>query len=460
LEFEMLDSTATVDAAVEDIIPPAFTDSALQERFTQRYGDSLRYVAAWGRWLTWDGTRWELDETMLGFDLAHKICKEASAECNKQKVASSIASAKTVAAVERLSRADRMHAATVDQWDADTWLANTPVGIIDLRTNEIRKPDPDAYMTKLTGVAPDKRPIPTWRKFLHRIMGGDAELIAYLQRLAGYAMTGSTREHSINFFYGTGANGKTTFINAIAGCLGDYHRAAPIETFTTSNSERHPTDLAGLRGARLVTATETQEGRRWAESRIKQLTGGDKISARFMRQDFFEYTPQFTLLIAGNHKPGLRSVDEAMRRRFHLIPFTVTIPPDERDRELDAKLREEWPGILHWMIEGCLEWQRIGLAPPKAVTAATDAYLGEQDAIAAWVEERVEKAQDAWVPRDTLFAEWSRWANAAGDHVGSRTRLYDALERLGLEPSKRDGTRGFLGIRLKRQEYSDGYYDR
>jgi hypothetical protein len=150
-------------------------------------------------------------------------------------------------------------------------------------------------------------------------------------------------------------------------CAGDYHRAAPIETFTASNHDRHPTDLAALRGARLVTSVETEEGRRWAESRIKTLTGGDKIAARFMRQDFFEYTPQFKLVIAGNHKPGLRSVDEAIRRRFNLVPFTLTIPPEERDELLPEKLKAELPGILNWMIEGCIDWLERGLAPPEAL---------------------------------------------------------------------------------------------
>jgi P4 family phage/plasmid primase-like protien len=175
------------------------------------------------------------------------------------------------------------------------------------------------------------------------------------------------------FLWGMGGNGKSTFLEAITQCVGDYHRAAPIETFTASHTDRHPTDLAGLRGARLVTAIETDEGRHWAESKIKTLTGGDKISARFMRQDFFEYIPQFKLLIAGNHKPGLRSVDEAIRRRFNLIPFAVTIP--KQDRQFGEKLKAEWPGILAWMIQGCLDWQQRGLNPPDAVTAATDAYL-------------------------------------------------------------------------------------
>src|SRR5262249_9400947 len=154
--------------------------------------------------------------------------------------------------------------------------------------------------------------------------------------------------HALFFLHGLGANGKSVFLNTVSGILGDYHRAAPIETFTASRSDRHPTELAMLRGARLVTATETEEGRHWAEARIKALTGGDPISARFMHQDFFEFIPKFKLMIAGNHKPSLRSVDEAIRRRFNLVPFSVTIPAEERDETLAERLRTEWPGILDW----------------------------------------------------------------------------------------------------------------
>ena len=213
-----------------------------------------------------------------------------------------------MAAIERLATADQRLAATTDQWDADPWLLNTPGGVIDLRTGEIRDHQPSDYMTKMTAVEPDGA-CPLWRKFLNRIFAGDAELIAYVQRVAGYTLTGSTRDHAMFFGFGTGANGKSVFINTISGILGDYHRTAAIETFTASKFDRHPTDLAGLRGARLVTAIETEEGRRWDEAKIKTLTGGDKISARFMRQDYFEFSPQFKLMIAGNRKPSLRSVD-------------------------------------------------------------------------------------------------------------------------------------------------------
>jgi putative DNA primase/helicase len=208
-----------------------------------------------------------------------------------------------------------------------------------------------------------------------------------LQRVFGYCLTGSTREHALFFFYGTGANGKSVLINIISWILGDYQRMAPMETFTVTQNDRHPTELAWLQGRRLVTAVETEEGRRWADAKIKQLTGGDKISARFMRQDFFEYTPQFKLVIAGNHKLGLRSVDEATRRRFNLIPFSVTIPEDERDPQLLDKLKAEAPSILQWMIDGAVAWQEQGPAAPRVVLDATKAYLASEDALAGWIED-------------------------------------------------------------------------
>ena len=242
---------------------------------------------------------------------------------------------------------------------------NTPEGIVDLRTGKMRPTRIDDYVTKITAVAPDGD-CPTWHGFMRRITNNDQELIDFLQRVLGYSLTGVTIEHALFFLYGTGANGKSVLLSTVAGILADYHTTAAIETFTVSKSERHPTDLAHLRGARLVTASETEEGHPWAEARIKYLTGGDKIAARFMRQDFFEFIPSFKLIIAGNHKPGLRSVDEAIRRRLHLIPFSITIPSAERDPQLLERLKAEWPGILSWMIQGCRDWRSIGLQPPAS----------------------------------------------------------------------------------------------
>jgi putative DNA primase/helicase len=268
--------------------------------------------------------------------------------------------------------------------------------------------------------------------------------------MAGYCLTGSTHEHALFFCYGTGANGKTTLVNAITNCVGDYHRTAPIETFTQSHNDRHPTELAALRGARLVTAIETEEGRRWAESKIKALTGGNTIAARFMRQDFFEYVPQFKLLIAGNHKPGLRSVDEAIRRRFNLLPFTVTIPPAERDETLPEKLKAELPGILAWMIGGCTEWREHGLDPPTVVSAATTAYLEAEDAINAWLEDCCDRNPQAWHKSAELFASWSSWATRSGEFIGSLKRFVQQLEEKGVVPQRdRSEGRGFRGLRIK-----------
>ena len=438
--------------------PPEFSDEALALRFADRHAGDLRFVAAWGKWLIWDGARWRFDDKLHGFNCARVICREAAAECNGDKLAFAVASAKTVAAVERLARADPRLAAAIEQWDADPWLVNTPEGVIDLRKGKTRPHRAEDYMTKITAVGAGGD-CPLFLAFLEQITRGDRELVAYLQRVLGYALTGITREHALFFGYGTGANGKSVLLSTVAGLLGDYHRTAPIETFVASHSERHPTDLAGLRGARLVTATETEEGRHWAEAKIKQLTGGDKISARFMRQDFFDYEPAFKLFIAGNHKPSLRSVDEAIRRRLHMIPFSVTIPPDERDPELAEKLKSEWPGILSWMIQGALAWQAKGLRPPKAVLAATAAYLEAEDAIAAWIDEKCERDPNAWTSSAALFSSWSAWATAAGETIGAQKKLTQALIDRGFTIKNTTKARGLNGLRILLQEPPQPYWE-
>jgi putative DNA primase/helicase len=358
----------------------------------------------------------------------------------------SLLSAKTVAAVERLARSDQRLAATVDQWDRDPWLLNTPAGTVELKTGSMREHRREDYITKLAEASPGGA-CPRWRAFMATITDGDAELAAFIQRMLGYTLTGSTQEQCLFFLYGRGANGKSVLLNTVSSIMGDYHTTAPIETFTASATERHPTELAHLRGARLVTAIETEEGRRWAEAKIKSLTGGDKIAARFMRGDFFEFTPAFKLCVAGNHKPSLRTVDEAIRRRFHLVPFAVTIPPAERDPDLPAKLKAEWPGILRWMIEGCLAWQRDGLNPPAAVRDATREYLEAEDNMATWIEECLTRDPNARESRAALFGSWSGWATKAGERIGSQKDFVGKLEdRFQSYRTKHE--RGFQGVRL------------
>jgi putative DNA primase/helicase len=224
-----------------------------------------------------------------------------------------------------------------------------------------------------------------------------------------------------------------------------------METFVASRTERHPTDLAMLRGARCVSAQETEEGQRWAESRIKALTGGDPVTARYMRQDFFTYIPSFKLLIAGNHKPALRNVDEAMRRRLHLIPFAVTIPKSQRDPHLAEKLKAEYGGILAWAIEGCLEWQKQGLAPPSIVLQATEGYFSDEDALGRFIEECIAVVDPQnLIEVQMLFDDWKRWCERTNEYCGNIKRFSQNLESRGFERCKDPKTRraSFRGIEL------------
>lgn len=282
--------------------------------------------------------------------------------------------------------------------------------------------------------------------------------MAYLQLMVGYCLTGVTSEHALFFLYGTGANGKSVFVNVLTTILGDYAANAPMDTFMEARTDRHPTDLAGLRGARFVSSIETEQGRRWNESKVKAITGGDKVSARFMRQDFFEYVPQFKLVIAGNHKPSIRNVDEAMKRRLHLIPFTVTIPPERRDGRLTEKLLKERDGILAWAVEGCSLWQRQGLKPPASVVSATEEYFEAEDALGQWIEERCLLAKTHREGVSELFADWREWAERAGEYVGSVKRFSELLAARKFEKCRlTGGARGITGIALRPKPYSHGY---
>jgi putative DNA primase/helicase len=322
----------------------------------------------------------------------------------------------------------------------------------NLQTRESYPSNPADYITKVAAchVARLGTPHPVWDAFLERV-APDPELRAFLKRFCGYCLTGITSEHKFVFAYGTGANGKSTFINTVAAILGDYATVADVGTFIASNTERHPTDVAKLHGYRLVVAQETEKGRRWDETKIKTMTGGDKMTARFMRCDFFDFVPKFKLCIVGNHKPRLDNVDEAMRRRMLLVPFLVQIPPEERDPDLPLKLKAEWPAILRWMMDGCMEWQQIGLAPPKIVTDATDEYFDDQDVIRQWLEDCTEDSGSfAFTKTSQLFGSWKQWCDSRNLHPGNAASLSDALVDRGFIRKKgAKGARGFKALALK-----------
>jgi P4 family phage/plasmid primase-like protien len=417
------------------------TEDALAIAFAERHCDKLRYCHHTGAWFIWTGTQWRREETKLAFCWARDACRDLGG--NK------MARANVASAVERFAQADRAFAVTSEVWDRDKFLLGTPGGTVDLRTGKLRPAKQAEYITRSTEVAPAETPdCPLWLQFLGQVTAHDQDLIAFLQRWFGYGLTGDTREHALAFFYGPGGNGKGTMLNAMSGVMGTYATVAAMDTFTASKHERHPTDLAMLRGARLVIATETEEGRAWAEARIKALTGGDPITARFMRQDFFTFMPDFKLSISGNHKPMLRNVDDAARRRFNVVP--CNFKPAEPDKHLEAKLREEWPGILRWMIDGCLAWEAKGLGQPKVVRQATDEYFAEQDLIAQWLEEHCECKAGVGSSLPTLFASWKHFAIGVGAEPHSSQWLGNRLCRQFARGKDCAGLfrgRGFVGIR-------------
>jgi putative DNA primase/helicase len=369
--------------------PPEFSEEQLALEFATLHAHRLRYVAAWGQWFEWDGTRWKRDVTLWVWDLARAVCRAASAKCNNPSWAKTIASAHTVAAVERLARADQRLAATPEQWDRDPWLLDTPSGTVDLRTGQLREHRREDYCTKLTAVAPGGA-CPRFAKFLDRCAGGDRELVAFLQRVAGYALTGLTREHALFFLHGDGGNGKSVLVGTLAGVLGDYAQTAAIETFLSGPFERHPTELARLQGARLVTGSEAERDRHWNEGRIKWLTGGDRVTARFMHKDFFEYTPQFKLLIMGNHKPSLRD--------------------------------------------------------------ATESYLNDEDSFGDWLVACCVRDLAGFVPSGKLYASWVNFARSRGEEPGSQKAFSAQLQARGFSLKRTNSVRGFAGLRLQSEK--------
>lgn len=307
-------------------------------------------------------------------------------------------------------------------------------------------------MTKITQATPEGE-CPTWMNFLNEITLGDAELQDYLQRVAGYALTGSVEEHALFFFYGKGGNGKSVLINTLGRIVGDYQVVAPSTTFTEKKVEGHPTDLASLHGARLVVVNETSEGKYWDEVRIKSVTGGDSITARHIAKDFFSFRSSWKLFISGNNKPSIRNVDAAMMRRIHMICFEFSVDPQNIDKRLEEKLWAERNGILAWALKGCLEWQRLGgLFPPQKVIEDTKEYFREEDVILNWLEERCVLDPGAKAEVGKLFCDWESWARKNGEFPGSKKLFSQKLSARNFAKSRSGeaGARHFIGIKLKK----------
>jgi putative DNA primase/helicase len=444
---EAIDNIVRLVAAAKAPKPPPLTEDFAALEFARLYRGQFLYDHDAGAWFSWSGYHWQHERTRLAYDWARGLIRKLTETEALSKRKTSF-----VNGVEKFATTDRAFAIAADHWNKNPFLLATPSGTVDLQTGEMRPADPNDRINQITTVGPGARgDCPLWLAFLEEATGNDRELIAFLQRWLGYCLTGDIREHALVFCCGSGGNGKTTLLNTVSGILGSYAKTAAMETFVASNFSSHPTDLAMLAGARLVTAAETEEGRFWAETRIKQITGGDPVSARFMRCDFFTYSPTFKLMIIGNQEPSLHNVDVAARRRFNIVPFTHT--PAVVDKKLPQKLKTEWPGILQWMIDGCLTWQLDGLLPPKSVQAATESYFEDQDVFGEWLEEKCDTEPGNEFKTATsvdLFGSWMVYAKAAGETPGSRKTFAALLRRKHFKPFRQHGGgRAWRGVRLK-----------
>ena len=394
--------------------------------FTERHGDTLRFDHIAGAWFKFDGNTWRREETKLAHHYARELATGMAEDDPKAKALRKV---NVWEAIERGARTVREFAVTSAVWNRDPWLLGTPAGTVDLRTGALRSGNPADHISRLTAVAPlpldsfrAERDCPRWITFLQEALAGDADAIRFLQAWGGYSLTGVTKEQSLVFIYGPGGSGKSTVVNTFAAILGEYAATVAASTLTAARHDAHPEEIARLDGVRLAWASETERGRAWAENRVKSLTGGDKVVARFMHKNSFEFLPQMKLMIVGNHRPSLTTVDEAIKRRFIILPFDH--PPEAKDAELPDKLRAEWPGILSWMVQGCLDWQARGLVRPETVRRATDDYFAEQDTFGQWLEERCEVGQGKADTTERLWESWSTFAMRLGEDPGSKKRTF------------------------------------
>jgi putative DNA primase/helicase len=430
------------------------SEDGVAQAFAEKHAHHLRFCHGPNRWFLWDGTRWRQEKTRLAYHWCRTIARNLARGTKDEWQRASLGRAAFASGVERLAQSDRVFAVTPDIWDRDPWLLGTPGGVVDLRTGKLRAASPADYISKLTMVAPSERGVecPVWERFLDEITCGDLELRHFLWQFLGYTLTGDVREECLLFLFGLGRNGKGTLIRTVARVMGDYAVASDMTTFTASKTDRHPTELAKLAGARLVTATETEQGRTWAWSRIKELTGNERpISARFMRRDHFEFYPTAKLVFTGNHKPNLPSTDEATARRMRLVPFEfVARAPDNT---LKMRLEAEAPAILRWLIEGCLDWQANGLHRAQCEIAATSEYLAEQDLFSQWVDTDCTTHVNDTATRAELFASWAAFAEANGEAAGTSRDFGQRMRAAGFLEIKnvpgRHGTRGYRGVGLK-----------
>lgn len=426
------------------------SEDQISRFFMRTHGIGWRYSTALG-WIKFDGTRWNRSSTIESVIM--ESCREVVARMGGQLTPhqrNGILAHRKVAAIRKLAEASPAMIVDPKDFDADPWLLNTPGGVVDLRTGSTRPATADDRMMQMTAVAPAAtEDCPTWLRFAETTWR-DASVRAFMKRALGYMLTGATKEHALFLMSGRGGDGKGVTMTAIGGVMGDYAKTATPETFINTRNGQHLTFIASLAGKRLVTVAEMPDGVTWNSQRIKQISAGDETEANFMHSDSFTFRPVAKLLISCNEPPSLTSVGNDIRRRFNFIPFE-TVPDHLKDKELSDKLRAEWPGILRWLINGCLEWQRDGLNAPEAVRKATVDYLDDNDPIGEWLASESRIEQEAQTTNTMIFKLWEVWAKYNGYPVGTPDKLGRQLRKrrdmLAVRPG--GAWRGWSGRRFK-----------
>ena len=450
-----------------DLVDFRATDLGNAELLVRRHGGDLRYSHVWAKWIAWDGTRWAVDDSGEVYRRASSTVRElygAAGSIIDDERRKTIA--KHAVRCEAKSRLDAMVDLAANQadlvirpadLDINPMMLNVINGTIDLTTGELRPHDRGDYISKLAPVEYDPEAgCPQWLRFLHRIFAGDVKLIGFVQRAIGYSLTAKTGEQCLFLCHGTGANGKSTLLETILQLMGEYATTTQAETLLLKRDGSIPNDVAALRGARFVSAIETEEGRRLAESKVKAMTGGDTLSARFMRGEFFQFEPQFKLWLGTNHKPRIKGQDTATWRRIRLIPFAITIPAKERDHELKDKLRAELPGILRWAVLGCTDWKKRGLEPPDAVRMATREYRKSEDQLGRFFDECCVTGDDMTVPSRRIYQRYKAWADDIGERPTHEKGFGERMTERGFKKERTKTARFYRGIALTDADGGDG----
>lgn len=454
----------TQDVRPEDALQDALhlTDLGNCRRFVNDWRHEVRYVPPWKAFVIYDGQRWVMDEMGQAVERAKQTVRGIAREATYAETAAdrkalakhalrSEGAARIVAMLE-LAKSEPGIPIDADRFDTDPWLLNVANGTLDLHTGVLRPHAVGDLIAKLLPVAyAPNATCPRWLAFLDEIMDGHADLVTFLRTAIGYALTGDTREQVFFILWGAGANGKSTFLRVITALLGDYARQASMDTFMQKSYDGIPNDIARLLGVRFVAASEAEQQRRLAEALIKSLTGGEKIVARFLHKEFFEFTPRFKIFLATNHKPVIRGADHAIWRRIRLIPFTVTIAEEAQDKDLEVTLLTELPGILAWALDGCRQWRDDGLTPPPAVRVATTAYRAEMDGVGAFLADCCDLGAAWTVTKKTLYAAYTQWAQAAGEKPMAHRTLSVALTERGFVDDRTNELRFWTGLTLKNE---------